>query len=453
MFEKDTIVAQCTPSGSGALAIIRISGPDAIAVVDRCAQLSSQKKIISALTHTIHHGFVIDKNHTKIDEVLFFIMHGPKTFTGENVVEISTHNNPFIIQNVIKELINNGARLAQNGEFTRQAVLNNKMDLIKAEAINELIQANSEQLLKQSLEQMQGTFSSWIISLEKELLQLIGLCEASFEFIEEEINFDDQIIAAINKIKKNIEQLKKSFDQQKQLRQGIKVALIGSVNAGKSSLFNTLLDKKKAIVTNIPGTTRDVIEHGFYKKGTYLTLLDTAGLRETNDAIEKEGIEKSYAEAALADIILLVRDASRAISKEELLIYSDLLTLYKNKIILINNKIDKPILEIELFKNAVAISTLTKDGISKLEVEIDKKIELLLASHESPFLINKRHFNLLLSFETQLLEIEKIIAYQMEYELIVYHLKEAVAVLTELTGKTVSEKALDLVFKDFCVGK
>ena len=151
MFEKDTIVAQCTPSGSGALAVIRISGPDAIAVVDKCAQLSSQKKISSAVTHTIHHGFVIDKNHNKIDEVLFFVMRGPKTFTGENVIEISTHNNPFIIQNVIKELINNGARLAQNGEFTRQAVLNNKMDLIKAEAINELIQANSEHLLKQSL--------------------------------------------------------------------------------------------------------------------------------------------------------------------------------------------------------------------------------------------------------------------------------------------------------------
>lgn len=449
----DTIIAQCTPSGSGAIALIRVSGPQVFAILKHCVKLSSHKTIDQVATHTIHHGWVIDADNNHLDEVMFLVMHGPKTFTGSHVVEITTHNNPFIIQNVIERVIACGARPAQNGEFTRQAVENGKLDLIKAEAINELIHANSQQLLKQSLEQLEGSFSQWIAKLEINLLKIIALCEASFEFIEDEIDFSDQMKESLNIIFTDIKRVKASFDQQQQLRQGIRIALIGSVNAGKSSLFNTLIGKQRAIVTEIAGTTRDVIEAGMYKDGVYWTLIDTAGLRKTKNVIEQQGIERSKQEAQTADIVLLVLDGSRTITAEEVLIYEELIKLYSEKIILIKNKSDKPQQSIALFNNAFAVSTVTGNGIKELECALQEKIQNKFNQNSCPFLLNKRHFTLLISFEQKLMIVKTMLEGFIEYELIAHHLKDALETLTELTGKTISEKALDTVFKEFCVGK
>lgn len=448
----DTIVAQCTPSGSGALALIRISGPQAQTIASSCAKLSSKKSLTSAVTHTIHHGWVTDKDGAHLDEVMFFVMQGPRTFTGENVVEITTHNNPFIIEAVIHRILECGARPAQNGEFSRQAVQNGKLDLIRAEAINELIHANSQQQLKQSLSQLAGSFSQWVNTLEIELLKLIALCEATFEFIEEEIDFSAQIQQQLTKTLQTISSLKKSFDQQQQLRQGVRIALLGSVNAGKSSLFNALIGKQRAIVTNIAGTTRDVIEAGMYKNGTYWTLIDTAGLRHTKDIVEKEGIERSYFEAKTADIVLLVFDNSHTSSKQEKEIYRQILDDYKEKCITVQNKNDLPQKESPFLEVHHTLSTKTQDGIKKLEATLEKRIQKLFST-SSPFLLNKRHFTLLTSFEQKLLTTQKMLSGSIDYELIAYHLKDALETLTELTGKTVSEKALDTVFKEFCVGK
>ena len=449
----DTIIAQCTPTGPGALALLRVSGPQAIDIVTQCAKLSSKKTVNTVATHTIHHGWVIDQNGAHLDEVMFLVMHGPKTFTGQHVVEITAHNNQFIIEALLERVIICGARLAQAGEFSRQAVESGKLDLIRAEAINELIHANSQQLLKQSLQQLEGSFSQWIGALEIRLLKLVALCEASFEFIEEEVDFSSQTKTAVAVILDDITTIKKSFDQQQQLRQGIRIALIGAVNAGKSSLFNLLIGKKRAIVTSIAGTTRDVIEAGLYKNGTYWTLIDTAGLRKAKDSIEREGIERSLNEAKTADIVILVLDGSRNATQQENEAYRLILSDYENKVIAIKNKSDQPQKENRFFKAALSTSTQTENGIKELELLLEKKIQECFTLNSSPFLLNKRHFTTLVNFEQKLFTVQAMLLGQIEYELVAHHLKDALETLTELTGKTVSEKALDTVFKEFCVGK
>ncbi len=448
---SDTIIAQCTPTGSGALALLRISGPQAVPISAACTQLSSKQSLTQAASHTIHHGWIIDKQHQKIDEVLFFVMHAPRTFTGEHVVEISCHNNPFLIEAIIARIIACGARPALNGEFSKQAVENNKIDLLQAEAINDLIHAQSQQGLRQAFSQLQGTLSTWIGQLEKELIILLAVCEATFEFVEENLDLSDAILARLTAILIKITDLKKSYGQQDHIRNGIRIALIGTVNAGKSSLFNALIGKNRAIVTHIPGTTRDVIEAGFYHQGLYWTLIDTAGIRQTEDCIEQEGIEKSYQEAAHADIVLLAFDNSLALTHDQRKIYQDLLEKYTDKTLVIATKKDLPAQDSLPYN--FAVSAQEQDGITELKTALEVKVHALLASNTCPFLLNKRHIASLDTLEKQLLSIQAQITDNPEYELIAYHLNDALATLTELTGKTVSEQALDAVFKEFCIGK
>src|SRR4030095_14785912 len=235
----DIIIAQCTPHGSGAIALLRLSGDNAVTIADAISSLPDGKKLSTQLTHTIHYGWVIDAHGNHIDQVLFLLMRAPHTFTGNDTVEITCHNNPFIIQNILSAAIAAGARLAQEGEFSRCAVENNKIDIIQAEAINDLIHANTQLALKQSLSQLRGSFTQYISAIEKQLIKALALSEASFEFIDEEhMEFNLQIKEIIDEILTTSTTLKTSFNQQQQIRQGIRIAIIGSVNAGKSSLFN-----------------------------------------------------------------------------------------------------------------------------------------------------------------------------------------------------------------------
>lgn len=449
----ETIIAQCTPSGSGALALLRVSGSSAWEITCQAAKLSSKQKLSEVSSHTIHHGWVIDGTGAIIDEVMFFAMRGPKTFTGEDVIEITSHNNPFIIENILQRIIECGARLAQPGEFSRQAVENNKLDLIQAEAINELIQANSQQILKQSLEQLRGSLSHWVKELEKSVIQLIALCEASFEFLEEEMDFSKQMHATVTQLLMHITDLKNTFNKQQQIREGVRVAIIGPANTGKSSLFNALTGKDKAIVTKYSGTTRDVLESGLYQDGMYVTLIDTAGVRNAFDEIEQEGIVRSYKEAKTADIILLSLDGGEEPSEEQKLVYEDIYNKYKEKIIIVKNKADRKNKNSLFPFTNLRVSSQKKTGLDELKKEIMKKVKELFSSGSSSFLVNKRHHDLLLAFEKELLIVKEMLIKSADYELIAHHLKEALATLTELTGKSVSEQALDAVFKEFCVGK
>ncbi len=453
--DEDSIVAQCTASGKGALALLRISGKDVRPLVDSCAQLSSGKSLLIVPSHTIHHGWVIDDNSAHIDEVMFIVMDGPKTFTGADVIEITCHNNPFLIEAVIAQLIKKGARLAQEGEFTKRAFLHGKIDLIQAEAINELISATTQLALKKSLAQLEGSFSHWISALEQDLLRALAWCEASFEFLDEEAEFGDRITASLKEMARKIEALKRTFDAQQQIRKGICIALIGSVNAGKSSLFNALLNKKRAIVTDIAGTTRDAIEASLTVKGNYWTLIDTAGLRQTDDIIEQEGIRRSHEEAHKADIIILVVDRGRAMTLQEIRIYQELRKKYSTKCILVHNKSDLPVHDSisALGSPAATVCSLTHESLGILNTLIEQKIAQLFDSLDSPFLLNKRHNALLIHLEEKINNILPLLSHSVQYELVSYHLNDALTLLSELTGKSVSEAGLDMVFKEFCVGK
>ncbi|MFI5333253.1 MAG: tRNA uridine-5-carboxymethylaminomethyl(34) synthesis GTPase MnmE [Candidatus Babeliales bacterium] len=455
--DNQTIIAQCTPSGSGALALLRMCGDDALTIASRMSRLSSGKSLTELPTHTIHYGKVINEQGTIIDSVMFLLMHGPKTFTGQHTVEITCHNNPFIINDIIASAISCGARLAQEGEFTRRAVMNKKIDLVQAEAINELIHANTAQALKKSLAQLDGSFSHWIQQIEQELIKALAFSESSFEFIDEEMEFGNQIKASVDTIITTIHMLKKAFNQQQQIRQGVRIALIGSVNAGKSSLFNALLHKERSIVTNIAGTTRDVIEAGLYKSNSYWTLIDTAGLRATDDTIEQEGIARSLQEAALADIIILIVDSTRSMTHEEHTIYNDIIAQHQQKIIIVHNKIDMRMpdqLPLAATCTTLEVSSTQRINLELLENHIEEKIAHLFAQADAPFLLNKRQYTLLLALEKALGDIQQMLHTQhIAYELLSYHLQEALTHLTELTGKTISEQGMDAVFREFCVGK
>lgn len=456
--DDQTIIAQCTPKGSGAIALLRISGVTAIVIAAQVAKLASGKSLLDLPTHTIHVGWVLDDQGNHIDQVMFLLMHGPKTFTGQDVVEITCHNNPFIVQAIIHECIKYGARMAQEGEFTKRAVLNNKMDLIQAEAINELIHANTQLGLKKSLSQLDGSFSNWVSSIEKELIKSLAFCQASFEFIDEEMAFGGQIKEILVTTVQTINSIKKTFNQQLHIRQGIRIAIIGSVNAGKSSLFNALLQKERAIVTEIAGTTRDAIEAGMYKKDCYWTLIDTAGLRQTEDVIEQEGIKRSHKEAQQADIIVLVFDGSREMTDQEYIVYDELLMQYRHKIICVQHKSDLPNCANALLaqqSTIIKLSSYEHQSHELLEQHIAFMIEELMSKNESPFLLNHRHYNLLLGLEKRLLEVLAMFDQTLNpaYELVSFHLNDALAHLSELTGKSVSEQTMDAVFKEFCVGK
>lgn len=454
--EHASIIAQCTPSGSGAIALLRISGADALMIADRMSQLPDNKQLLACSSHTVQYGWVIDENGTKIDQVLFLVMHAPKTFTGENTVEITCHNNPFLIETIINRALICGARVAQPGEFTRRAFLNGKIDLLQAEAINELIHATNQLSLKQSLEQLNGTFSHWIATLEKKLITCLAYSEASFEFLDEEMEFAPFINEELAHILESIARIKLTFDQQQQLRQGVRIALIGCVNAGKSSLFNQLLGHARAIVAPIAGTTRDSIESTISLNGTQVTLIDTAGLRSTNDTIEQEGIIRSHQEAHKADIILLLIDASRELSLLEKHTYQELLEKHASKIIIVQSKIDLPNLHTDFAHSLQIVQVTEKQSqtITLLKSVIEHKINSLFTQIDSPFLLNQRHFRVLLKSEQYIKEIMPLIQSEIvPYELVSARLQSILEMLTELTGKTISEAAMDAVFREFCVGK
>lgn len=453
--DEQVIVAQATPQGAGAIAMLRVSGSRAIEIVDSIAHIPGNKKLVDQDSHTIHYGWVVDKIGQHVDQVLFLLMRAPKTFTGENVVEITCHNNQFLVEQVIDIIIQAGARLADQGEFTRRAVLHGKVDLVQAEAINELIHAQTSQALKQSLRQLEGSFSAWIANVEKQLVHIVAYCEASFEFLDEEISFESQIKERLSLVQADIAQLLKTFDKRQYVTQGVRIALVGSVNAGKSSLFNSLINRQRAIVTDIAGTTRDTIEAGVYNDGAFVTFVDTAGLRESDDVVEKIGIDRSFQEVTSSDIILMVFDATASYSLEEIGVYQSIAQQYADKIIFVQNKIDAgsnvlPFLEAQ---EVTAVSVMHNKNVDQLRMKIDEKINALMHVGQSPCLLNKRQYTLLLLLETELEFIKNSIATRMDYELLVISVNDAISKLSELTGKTVTEDALNAIFREFCVGK
>ncbi|MCL4380292.1 tRNA uridine-5-carboxymethylaminomethyl(34) synthesis GTPase MnmE [Candidatus Dependentiae bacterium] len=452
-----TIIACCTPQGAGAIALLRLAGPAAIAIADAMAFLPGNKRLAMQTSHTISFGSVITAEGKEIDQVLWLLMREPKTFTGFDTVEITCHNNPLIIQQIIELALVAGAQPAGPGEFTQQAVVNGKIDLLQAEAIHDLIKAQSHQAAKQYLAQLGGTLSSWMHELTEELLLILAWCNASFEFIEEEgAEFGIQIRQRLQLLQQKIATLLAQQPAKRHLQEGFRIALVGTVNAGKSSLFNTLLQQPRAIVTNIAGTTRDSIEAQLYTAEHRITLVDTAGLRTTDDIIEQQGIERSFHEAATADLLLLVIDSGAVITPAQEEIYRRLIKEFGHKALVVYNKSDIGCHTMPCIAwptTALTVSSVTHDGIAELKKLITEKLTALADACTAPYLINERQYQALTIVQREIAQLLTMTEAGFEYELVAIHLQEIIAELEQLTGKTVSEQAMDKIFKEFCVGK
>jgi tRNA modification GTPase len=447
------IVALCTPQGPGTIALIRISGQGAVDLCAMFAILPSKKRLSDLPSHTVCYGDAVDAEGNIIDTVMYIVMRKPKTFTGDDTVEITCHNNQFVIQKIIHRILELGAHQAKAGEFCQRAFLNGKIDILQAEAITELINANNEMALKQSLSQIRGSLSAQIVLMEADLLTALALCRASFEFIEEEdVEFSTNIIELVNNVIKITKDLKNYSMVQKNIRSGFRVVFLGTVNAGKSSLFNAIIGKKRAIVTDIAGTTRDSIEEGMYEKGHYLTLVDTAGLRMTDNAIEQEGIVRSLEQAHIADIILLIHDESQRLSESSSLFYEKIKSQYHEKTIFVSNKCD--LLKDRNNDSFLYCSAKTGFGITAIKDVVQQKIEIVCNHKSTPFLLNTRQNELIQCIDNQLALVETILEKKtIAYELVAYHLEEIITLLSQLTGKSISEASMDKIFRDFCVGK
>lgn len=448
--DDEAIIAHSSPRGSGAIALIRMSGSNALTIADNLCTLSNSKKVSEQPSHTVAHGFVVNDQGAHVDEVMVTILHAPRTFTGQNTVEISCHNNQLIIDTIIARAAALGARQAEHGEFSRRAVINGKLSLIQAEAVNEIIHATTEAALKQALAQREGSLSKALASIEQMLISTLAWCEASFEFLEEGGDFADTLREKITTIRARLVLLGAHHSTQAQLRSGFSIALIGSVNAGKSSLFNKLVGHSRAIVTDLPGTTRDSIEASVMRNGTFWTLIDTAGLRVTHDIVEKEGILRSRQAAAKADVVIIALDGSRNLTAEERAAYNELVNEFGQRAVLVATKSDLAQVHHE---NTIPISSTTGYGIDVLWHALDAQVAKISVAGSSPFLLSNRQIMLIQRLDHDLAEILGMLTRAPAYELISIHLRDAIERLAQLTGKTVSEAAFDAVFREFCVGK
>jgi tRNA modification GTPase len=455
--DQTPIIAQATAKGSGAIAMVRLSGQNLFAVVAPMIKLPHTQSIEQCAGDTVHFGWVIDETGLKIDQCLFLVFKAPKSFTGQDVLEITCHNNQFIIEKIIDRALQLGVRSAQPGEFAHRAVLNDKMDIVQAEAINELIKAQTAQAVQLSLAQVEGSLSAKIAHIEQAVLKIIAFTEASFEFLDEEMTFDSEILQMLEQLLADIEYVLAGHDKQHFITQGIKIALVGSVNVGKSSLFNTLLKKDRAIVTDIAGTTRDTIEAGFRFGDLLFTLVDTAGLRQTQDVVEKIGIDKSFQEAHLADIIFLVFDVSQPLDRIQKELYQNVLAQHHAKTIVVYNKIDAQEIFYPEFIDqdipVVCVSAQKKENIEDLLDALEKKVQNTLHVSDVSYILNARQADTLQTFLHACQQAYSKAQKRIEYELLSKQLQEALELLCQVSGKDVSEAVMDTVFKGFCVGK
>ena len=471
MTNNDTIIALATPSGMGAVALIRISGKDAIGIVDKFFRSKTKaKSLLKQKSHTIHLGHIIDQNQI-IDEVLISVFKSPHSYTGENVIEISCHGSVYIQQEIIQLFLQHGVRLAQAGEFTLRAFLNGKLDLSQAEAVADLIASDSKASHQIAMQQMRGGFSTEIENLRQELLNFASLIELELDFAEEDVEFAnrDDFQKLITKIKDVLKRLIESFAFGNVLKNGIPVAIIGEPNVGKSTLLNTLLNEEKAIVSHIPGTTRDAIEDELIIDGVSYRFIDTAGIRETKDVIENIGIKRTYEKSAQAQLIIYLFDAS-VISykkKEEQIRLLDLIKgeiqkieskFPDKKIVIVANKSDllsekETEFLIQNLDTSLLLSAKNKEGISKLKDELTSLVNIGVLSNNQTIVSNSRHFEALNKALVEINNVQKGIDDKLSSDLIAIDIRQALFYLGEITGKVTTEDLLGNIFANFCIGK
>ena len=445
----ENIAAIATAFGTAGISVIRISGETAIFEFNKIFKGRDLTKVKS---HTVHYGHVLNEDMSVLDEVMVTVMKGPKSFTAEDTVEVSTHGGILITQKVLDRILDMDIRLAEPGEFSERAYLNGRIDLVEAESIMDLIHAKSEKALKIANLGVQKETSKLIRNLRSKLLTIIAQIEVNIDYPE----YDDAIIMSKEIIKPKTEaliveinDLLKESEKNQLIRDGVKTAIVGKPNVGKSSLLNALLNEEKAIVTDIEGTTRDTIEAYINVNGVTLKLIDTAGIRETEDVVEKIGVNRSKKAITDAELILLVLDQSKAISKED----QDLLELTKDKKrLIIANKADLPkALQLE---EVLPISTLTKEGLKDLEKAILKLLSLEdIDSRDFNYLSNVRHIQKVKEARTSLLNVLSSIELDMPVDVYAIDLTQAWKSLGEILGEYYQDDLLNELFSKFCLGK
>lgn len=456
----ETIVAISTPPGYGGIGIIRLSGKESFNIIKKIFEPKNKKnKEIEG--YKMKYGKILDSNGKSIDEVLVTYFISPKSFTTENMVEINSHGGPIIVNSILELCIENGARLAEPGEFTKLAFLNGRIDLAQAEAIIDMINSKTKKEQEASMNQLEGKLSNKIKEIQTNIMQKMVDIEASIDYPEydiEDVTRND-LKKMLEKVKGEIEELEKNFETGKLIRNGIKMAIIGKPNSGKSSLLNAILNEERAIVTEVEGTTRDVIEEFIVIEGIPIKVIDTAGIRsETEDEIEKIGIEKAKKIARNADLVVYIIDSSKKLDKED----EQILELLNDKnAIIILNKIDlkQEISEqTEKIKNInkpiVKISALKKEGIEKIYYQISKMFNLgEINIDDSVTIINERHKEVIKNAQKNIIDSINSIDNNFPVDIIQITIKQALEELGKITGTMVSEEIINEIFKKFCLGK
>ncbi len=456
----DTIAAISTRPGEAAIGIIKLSGKSAIPTAEKIFRSKNKKKLAETDTYNMLYGYIIDSGGSIVDEVVITIMRGPRSYTAEDVVEINCHGGITATTKILEICIENNARLAEPGEFTRRAFLNGRIDLSQAEAVVDLIRSKTKQSLRIAAENIRGNIKKEVKGLKEKMLGVLVQLEASIDFIEEDLETTPyvQLKKDVLKIKEAVEQLISDEEKGEIVKNGVKIAIVGKTNVGKSSLLNLLSKKEKAIVTSIPGTTRDAIEEILYVEGIPLVLVDTAGIRKTRNTIEKLGVERSLKHIDEAELIILVMDGSRKFEK----IDNYILERIKDKetICCINKKDLDEVLDLgkvkKYFDNKKIIRTSVAKGtgIRKLENRISETIlkngDLGL---EEKIIINSRHKNIMKKVQALLENAASSMDAGMSEEFPSSDLKIAYDLLGEITGETTGDDIMDGIFRQFCIGK
>jgi tRNA modification GTPase len=449
--KEDTIIALATPAGVGAISVIRLSGDESIKIVDK--YFSGRTKLTETKSHTVHYGKIICDESGIIDDVLITVFRSPNSYTGEDSIEISCHGNPLIVQKIINLfLITNRVRLAEPGEFTRRAFLNSRIDLSQAEAVLDIIHSRTEASFRGSRNQLDGLLSKKVEFLRKSIINALSYIELELDFAEEDIEFinNSELLKKLDEIIIEIDSLLESYNFGRIIRDGVNVALVGKPNVGKSSILNFLLKESRAIVSEIPGTTRDVIREEISINGVLFRLFDTAGLRDSSDVIEKEGILRSRETIKNADIVLFIEDVEQGDSRE---LYSELLHFTSpEKIIKVLNKID---LNRNFNSNADAkISAKTGEGIDGLIKKLNRVAFGSDYYTEKTILVsNLRHYNCLRKSREYLINAHDSILNKFSGEFISVDLRNATISLGEIIGEVTSDDVLNNIFMQFCIGK
>ena len=457
MIHQDTIVALATPSGAGAIAIIRLSGKKAITIATEIFNSISGKELLKQKSHTVHLGNIVDGIRI-IDEVLATVFKNPNSYTGENVVEFSCHGSSYIQQEIIQLLLRKGCRMATAGEFTLQAFLNGKMDLSQAEAVADLIASDSKASHQLAIQQMRGGFSTEIEELRIQLLNFASLIELELDFSEEDVEFAnrEEFQKLIKKITILLKKLIDSFATGNVLKNGIPVAIVGRPNSGKSTLLNSLLNEERAIVSNIAGTTRDTIEDEITIGGIRFRFIDTAGLRETTDEIEKIGVERALEKLEKSAIYIYLFDSTE-MSVLEVKKELDSFTTTSKQLI-VANKIDKASKE-ELFaiNNSnlpfLTISAKSKDSLDVLSNSLLDIAGIEALDSNQLMLTNSRHYDVLIKSLEEISKVQEGIDNHLTGDLLAIDLRQALYFLGEITGKVSNDDLLGNIFANFCIGK